>query len=212
MESELIYWWSRYIWTITIPIMTNGMTIWSTWTLSKVSSLMNSPPQNQYIIVLPRTGIVDMILLNTVRPQNDIWVIGNTYPRKVRTISRKNMTVPEPHTSQEDSKTRACIQVLNIWLISSSHTILAIVLWPSLNKDPNSLSFTSNMTLNESCKLLEYIQHNMNPNTTCIEQQIPRLKPILNNLVKSIDPDFFLTLARITIYASELGTPYEEPG
>lgn len=33
----------------------------------------------------------------------------------------------------------------------------------------------------------EYIQHNMKPKAICKVQQIPKLKPMLNNLVKSMD-------------------------
>ena len=166
MQSELMKACRRYMWTITIPISSKGMTIWSTWTLSKVNSLMNSPPQNQYITVLPRMGITDTMLLKTVRPQKDIWVIGSTYPRKVRTISSTKIIQPEPRASHEDSKARPYIKVLEIWVKISNQITLAIELCPRRSIDPNSLSLTSYMILKESFMLLEYIQHSINPRTT----------------------------------------------
>lgn len=143
------------MWTITIPINSRGMTIWSTWTLSRVSSLMNSPPQNQYITVLPRTGIVDMMLLKTVRPQKDIWVMGSTYPRKVRAIRSIKMTQPEQMTSHEDSKARPYSRVLETCIMISNQITLAMELCPRRSMDPNSLSLTSYMILKESFMLLE---------------------------------------------------------
>ena len=57
--------------------------------LIKVKSLINSLPQIQKQIDEPRTGIVAIILLKTVKPQYDIIVHGKTYPIKAIIITKK---------------------------------------------------------------------------------------------------------------------------
>jgi len=71
-----------------------GNTIWSVCILTSVPSLINSEPHNQYTRNSPQIGTVESILLNTVRPQYDIWVNGSTYPMKAIKIQSMKIKTP----------------------------------------------------------------------------------------------------------------------
>ena len=97
------------MWTITNPNNIKGMTMWSTWTFRSVKPFMNSPPQNQYMSKFPKDGIVESMLLKTVNPQNDIWLSGRTYPKKVKTTRIRNIMKPLHQIQWEE------FQCLHLW-------------------------------------------------------------------------------------------------
>lgn len=70
--------WRKYRCRITIINKINGKIKCKEKNRFKVALLIENPPQIHITIVFPIYGIVDMRLVITVAPQNDIWPHGRT--------------------------------------------------------------------------------------------------------------------------------------
>jgi hypothetical protein len=54
-----------------------------------------NPPHNHKTNCVPHSGIVEIRLVITVAPQNDIWPQGKTYPKKAVAITKIRIEVPD---------------------------------------------------------------------------------------------------------------------
>lgn len=63
----------------------------------RVALLIENPPQIHITISLPINGIVEIRLVITIAPQNDIWPHGRTYPKKAVAIEIKKIEIPIIH-------------------------------------------------------------------------------------------------------------------
>jgi len=89
---------SATTWPMAAPKTKNGITICNVITREKVFKFINSPPRKIPAICAPKNGTAFIILINTIRPQNEIWVNGKTYPRNAAIIKIIKIIQPVAQT------------------------------------------------------------------------------------------------------------------
>ena len=75
-------------------IIINGRIKWREKNRFSVALLIENPPQIHITVILPMQGIVEIKLVITVAPQNDICPQGRTYPRNAVAIEIKKILTP----------------------------------------------------------------------------------------------------------------------
>lgn len=79
-------------------MMANGRMKWMAKNRVRVGSLIEKPPHNHVVKIVPIYGTAVSRLVITVAAQNDICPHGSTYPKKAVAIRVISRTVPDSHT------------------------------------------------------------------------------------------------------------------
>lgn len=74
--------------------------------------MIENPPQSHWTIKFPIYGIVEVKLVITVAPQNDICPHGNTYPKNA--VAMKIKKIPNPYYS-------SIMEFIGIIILSSTN-------------------------------------------------------------------------------------------
>lgn len=92
--------WRKKMCKITKALKIKGRQKWSIKKRERVGAPTEKPPQIQFTIIPPITGMAEIKLVITVAPQNLIWPQGKTYPKKAIAIERIKITTPKFQVSK----------------------------------------------------------------------------------------------------------------